>query len=397
MRRRSSIGWTLGFFAAALLPACARAQVQTEVSGYLKDYNLWTQTFLQSENVNSDLGRARLQLDSRDGDWSVHVIYDQEVLSGSLLQSEEVRIFGLNPPKSLLDLDWTTAQGPDYIYRNILYRAYVENVSDPWTVRVGRQRINWGTGKIWQPTDILNPYQPLSIEPDYRWGVDAVYLRRAIGSFDQIELAYAPLDTWSDSSLLARLHQYFDIADLDFSMMGGKTTGGDGATIVGGDLSGTMGKGLGYAEWSYTNNDTAIYWRYLVGYIIQLEDAPFDWLVGSKVITEYYHNGDGAVDPLHYNYAALLSGTDPWPARDAMGVVYSKNLHPLLRMDGTVLWDLNDGELYGILSFTWDATKDFQLTVGGQTVNGSTLNELGFTGRVGYVQGQYFFGSKGGY
>ena len=379
--------------ALALLFAAPLARADLTVSGYLKDFNVWSKTLIDPQDVTENTGRARLQFDWRQSGWGTFVAYDQEYLSGSLLKSKEVQLFGVSPPASFLNMDWTLDQSSGEIWRHRFYRAYVESVSSPWTVRVGRQRINWGTGKIWQPTDVLNPYQPLSLEQDERRGVDSVYMRRAMGTFDQLELVYAPLNGWQDTSLLGRVHQYYDLADLDVSLMGGKTVGGGGNTILGGDFSGSMGRGLGYGEWSYTHG-TTVYWRYLMGFIMEIDEAPFDWMRSAKIITEFYHNGNGATDPLHYDFAAVLSGRDPWPVRNAAGFVVSKNVHPLVKFDATFLWDLDGAQTYLGASFTWDALKDFQITPGVQTVGGGTLSELGLTRNVYYVMGQYFFGSR---
>ena len=37
-------------------------------------------------------------------------------------------------------------------------RAHLKYRADSWSLTVGKQRIAWGTGYIWNPVDIFNPY-----------------------------------------------------------------------------------------------------------------------------------------------------------------------------------------------------------------------------------------------
>ncbi|MFX8565689.1 hypothetical protein ABTL91_18930, partial [Acinetobacter baumannii] len=83
-------------------------------------------------------------------------------------------------------------------------RAWIGVEDEGGALRAGRQRIAWGTGKIWNPTDVVNPYQPTSIERDERRGVDALYAREGLGALGQAELVWAGEDRWVDHQLLAR-------------------------------------------------------------------------------------------------------------------------------------------------------------------------------------------------
>ena len=59
------------------------------------------------------------------------------------------------------------------------------------SIRLGRQRINWGISTIWNPNDLFNTYNFLDFDYEERPGSDAIRLIGNITSFSGLELAYA--------------------------------------------------------------------------------------------------------------------------------------------------------------------------------------------------------------
>src|SRR5207253_1761816 len=102
----------------------------------------------------------------------------------------------------------------------------------------GRQRVAWGTGKFWNPTDVLNPYQPTSVERDERRGVDAAYAKYSLGDLTQAEAAWAPQDRWPEHALLGRLKSNW--RGYDVSAMGGKIASSTNSWMAGGDFAGNF-------------------------------------------------------------------------------------------------------------------------------------------------------------
>lgn len=69
-----------------------------------------------------------------------------------------------------------------------LWATYQKN---KWTVRAGRQRINWGITTVWNPNDIFNTYNFLDFDYEERPGSDAVKAVYNLSDFSNIEVAYA--------------------------------------------------------------------------------------------------------------------------------------------------------------------------------------------------------------
>ncbi|MCH8882458.1 MAG: hypothetical protein IIA41_03050 [SAR324 cluster bacterium] len=68
--------------------------------------------------------------------------------------------------------------------------AYLRVAGGPLEAVVGRQPISWGTGRIWQPTDVFATFGPLALDTEYKPGIDGLLLNAYPFDFASIALAY---------------------------------------------------------------------------------------------------------------------------------------------------------------------------------------------------------------
>ncbi|MBI4346255.1 MAG: hypothetical protein HY553_05340 [Elusimicrobia bacterium] len=373
---------------AVLLAAPAAAGVSA--GGYLKNLYDYTRAPLSERPYWSDLSRARVTLEAKRGPVVAHADYDHELRVGSFLNTPDYRLTGLREPASYFDMEQTISTGNSYLYRHRLYRAWAAVEGEAWTVRFGRQRIAWGSGKIWNPTDVLNPFEPTSLERDERRGVDAVYARRGLGSLGQAEAAWALADRWAATDLLGRARGHLGSADA--AVVGGKVAGSTGSWLAGGDVSADLWEGNAHAEWTYTNPGTRTsYWRVMLGYEYTLSADHARPLRELSILAEYYHNGRGETDPARYQPALLSSGREVALARDYLGLGLQQELHPLVNAELHQVLNLNDDSHFLNASVAWNAVKNVYLTAGLQRFAGSRRSELGRAANRVYAQAQYFF------
>jgi len=380
---------------AAALPAQSRefaaGPVHLDASGYFKE--LWedSHSALDGRPFFLNLDRARLTLDAKASVFKAHVDYDHEVYAGSFFRTTEYKTFGLAGPQTWLDLNQDLSATATSLWRHRLYRGWGGLETERTALRFGRQRIAWGTGKLWNPTDVLNPYQPTAVERDERNGVDAAYLRQGLGELSQAELAYAPQSGWPQSSVLARGRSNWK--DFDFSVMGGKVAGSTASWMAGGDFAGNLWDGSLHGEWSYTDPETQRpYWRGLIGYEYTFSSEPkWRWLKDSQLLAEYYHNGRGTVNPARYDRSILFTGRDVVLAKDYAGFTFSKDLHPLVKLDLVLLANLDDASQLFSPSLQYNPVANLYLTVGWQRFGAARNTELGFPANLTYLQAQYFF------
>lgn len=64
--------------------------------------------------------------------------------------------------------------------------------SGQYRVTLGRQAIDWGTGRFWQPLNLFGSFAPTDLDTDYKAGIDALVGEYYSGYFSSITLAYLP-------------------------------------------------------------------------------------------------------------------------------------------------------------------------------------------------------------
>lgn len=380
------------FLAAFLLAAPALpASAGFEASGYLKNLYRVGRSPSTRASYRGDLTRARASLEADSPLVRAHVDYDHELLSGSILRSYEFSRYGFGDPPAHFDMEQTISSGSDARYRHLLYRGWVEARSHDLSLRFGRQRIAWGTGKLWNPTDFLNPCLPTALEREERPGVDALTLRQGLGTLGQAEAVYTLARNWPGSDLLARLRG--NAFKTDVSLLAGKVASSTSSWAAGGDFAADLFEGSLHGELVYSDiRIRSPFWKALIGYDYEFGAAPrFSWMKSLWVLLEYHCNGQGATAPARYDPAALLGGRQVSLAQDYLGFGLRKELHPLVKAELYAVMNLDDGSKFFMPSVDWNALNDLHLSAGWQRFGGNARSEYGRQPNSFYVQGQYFF------
>jgi hypothetical protein len=372
-----------------LLAAPAAAEVK--VSGYLKNIWQYTASEIGDRPYYLDTARARLTVDAGQSAFKEHVDFDNQVAAGSFFGTPDFKTFGYAPPTPWLTMQRTISTGTANGYGIGAYRAWVGVEDERGVFRAGRQRIAWGTGKIWNPTDVLNPYSPTSVERDERRGVDALYARAGIGTLGQAELVWAGQDRWVDHQLLARGRGSF--GGWDASLLGGKVAGSTASFMVGGDFAGTVLDGTLHGEWAAFHPESRTpYWKAGLGWDYTVDsETGLRWLKDAAFVIEYYHAGNGQTNPARYNFAPVLSGSEVSVAQNYFGSSFSEDLHPLLKLEMFALANADDGSTFFSPSLTWNALNNLYLTAALQRFGGERRTEYGRNPNQTALTVQYYF------
>jgi hypothetical protein len=65
----------------------------------------------------------------------------------------------------------------------------MEYATEKWSVRAGRQRINWGISTMWNPNDVFNTYNFLDFDYEERPACDAAKVQYQLGNMSTMEVA----------------------------------------------------------------------------------------------------------------------------------------------------------------------------------------------------------------
>ena len=156
--------WT-GLALCCIAAASARAE-ELRPSGYYKNLFVASETVAPAgERYTLDLNRLRLELKGNlTESVALDLQYDNEVLLGSYLRTAQFAAQKDAPSGQYWDLESNYAEGGSYYARHLLYRANLTFSRGDTDLRLGRQRIAWGTGRFWSPLDLFNPINSIALE-----------------------------------------------------------------------------------------------------------------------------------------------------------------------------------------------------------------------------------------
>ena len=90
-----------------------------------------------------------------------------------------------------IDLSVNWIDEPRMVFHTNIDRLWIDYHHDKWSLRLGRQRINWGIGTTWNPNDLFNTFNFLDFDYEERPGADAVKLQYLTGVMSHVEFAFS--------------------------------------------------------------------------------------------------------------------------------------------------------------------------------------------------------------
>ena len=202
-------------------------------------------------------------------------------------------------------------------------------------VSVGRQPIDWGSGRFWQPLNVFGAFAPTDLDTDYKPGIDAAVLNWYPSDFSSLTGVYA-LAPHDDASVKdsAALHYRRQVgATSQVALIAGQVIGN---RVFGASLEGDA-RGVG--------------WRIegLRSRLEQTGERVFAWIAGldyqfengALVSIEWYDNGRGARSqaalPRLSTDRLVTHGLQQHLSRNVLGFAAQKDVTPLLRANYTLL------------------------------------------------------------
>jgi hypothetical protein len=359
--------------------------------------------------------RADLRLNSH---WSAAIAYDLELLAGHLDTFESALGDGFRPD-SLFRAEGVIAGNDRVELRHELYRGYLLYEAEHVEATLGRQRIPWGVGRLWNPIDRFNAVGPLAVEGDQSAGVDALDARWLFSGFTYLELVVAPLREPRDGSYALRLHGVW--RDVDYSVMGGIF---EEAPTVGVDLASNLGDAAVRLEAVFASPVREVwklgtpspeapsdYWQLVLSI-----DYLFDVGNGVYTLVEHLYNGNalgfgsGLAGGLLPFFGQTTDCPPPLPtcvtlASDALfggsrvvtraehltGAQTGYDLTPEMRGELLVLFDWTGTSASFIPSVRYTPLDWLELSLGAQLFVGPAQSEFGNADSLVFLIAEAFF------
>jgi len=272
--------------------------------------------------------------------------------------------------------------------------------SGQYRVSLGRQAIDWGTGRFWQPLNLFGSFAPTDLDTDYKAGLDGLVAEYYPGFFSTLTLAYLPTshamsdNRSAEDSLALHYRTLLESGD-ELTLLTGRVLERialGGAWESSFDLGETL-TGIGSRiEAVVYEPDASLYnsqgkteersVQMIAGvdYQTQTDNPLTD---GILITLEYLHSGSGAETPSELEpvrqSALVKQGIQPQLSQQVLGLGLSKTLSPLWQGNYTGLFSPLSGgasqlhQVSGVYSLSDESDLMLSLLSG----FGSEVSEFG--------------------
>ncbi len=364
------------------------AQLNYSFSGYVVDlpvYSINNSELSKFAGIDQNhfLNLTRLRLRPELHLWDnarINLEYEADILYSkqnpfSLLNQTSVN-------RQTINLKWQLLNQNNFNITHYIDRLYLRQGFDRGNIIIGRQRIAWGVGRVWSPTDLFNPINPANFGKIEKDGVDAASLTYSFGNFTDLNIVYNPQNKIVNSNAGFRLRTNF--LQYDFALVGGYF---DKRYIAGGDFAGNFfdagirGEGIISMEKENINN-------YYIKLVLGMDNQFTSKLYG---LIEYQYNGQGELDKLNYDLIGLYEGRIINLSRNYIVVSASYQMTALLTATVSNNSNLNDGSGYLNISGVYSLSDNSSITAGGLISYGNRYTEYWYYPTSYYLEAEMFF------
>ena len=352
-------------------------------SGYLKD--MVTMSFIDDSTLVDNLIHNRLNLKwFPTSSINVYVEARTRVFTGDIVRNLQQNDNPQIPSYSDLidvnddyfDLSWTIVDADKIVIHTMLDRAYLEWMSGDWEIRVGRQRINWGTNLVWNPNDLFNAYSFFDFDYEERPGADALRVKKYTGFASSVEIA-ANFNDDFDEMTIDGLWQ-FNKNNYDIQFIAGKSR----ADIV---------VGTGWAG-NIKNAGIKGEISYFIPYDSEISEEAFLASISGDYSFKnslYLHgsvlyNSNGESDPDNTFFvieSRRLTAKDLSPYTISTFLQGSYTFHPLVNGGLAIIYYPGNSDVFFNPNVTLSLTKNIDLDLIGQLFY-SSINSQALFGRL---------------
>ena len=338
------------------------------------------------ERIFYDYNRLRSDLDIKDssGQISLKAIGDIETyLSESFIDTGAYKLIEDADPDLPINPYLNILQEDSLFARLYLYRLYTEFKADKSSLTLGLQRIPFGVGRLWNPTDTFNPVDALSLEPQERIGVFAANFTRHLTDFSSLQIISNFAEKMEIDKYGLRYKGHHIGMDMGCSFIKNSSFIMAGAELE----SNLFNTGIEVrGEAGFFDNDD-LDKRYVNGVV----GAEYGFANNVTVLAEYFYNGLGDDDKDEYTTDIFINGN--WNfSRHYLGAQITYEMNPLTMFSLSSIFNLLDGSFYNGSAVSYSINDETTLSVGANVYIGSDTAEFGdYYDNLYYVKIESYF------
>jgi hypothetical protein len=356
---------------------------------------LGAQALDHSLEARLDMSVTRNQWDFK-ADYQFIALYSDTLslasgLPGSALPVNSV----ISDSRRWWDLTYSSSDDDKSAIIHRLDRLSVGFTTDNSAWRFGRQAISWGNGMVFTPMDVFNPFDPATVDKEYKTGDDMLYGQHLFNSGHDLQTTLiVRRDLHSgdvereQSSLAFKYHGFLGMNEYDLlaaEHYDDQILGIGGIVSIGGAVL------RGDLTWTDTQRESV--WSVV-------SSLSYSWTWGGKNISgllEYYYNGFGQTDSA-YSGSDLQQNPDLLKrlgrgelftlARNYLAASATVEMTPLFMFIPNVFINLEDPSALAQFVASYSLKQEIQVLAALNLPIGSDGSEYG--GIESPVDGLYF-------
>ena len=161
--------------------------VEHDLSIENTNFTLSKVPYPSEDRVLYNYNRLRLTDKIKEGNWFVNIIVDIDNYYGEdYINSFEYQFLRSIKADTPFEIETNPKNyGKGEVFGRI-HRFNVGYADEKHNVVFGLQKISMGVGRIWTPSDLFNPRNPLALEPDQIYGAYALSYTYALGELSEV-------------------------------------------------------------------------------------------------------------------------------------------------------------------------------------------------------------------
>lgn len=340
---------------------------------------------LGHETRNDLSGDGRLMWEPRKGRWDFALHYEIAATHGGgvALAKTLAAFLPGPPPATMFDLTDTVVDRGRTVATQTIDRLAVGYAASRFVIRVGRQALTWGSGTMFHPMDLVDPFAPDTVDTEYKPGSDMVYAQWLFGDGSDLQAAAVPRPVRvggpasADASTFA-LHYRATYGSFGTTWLLSRDRGDwTGAAALSGPLRG--------AVWNVEIVPTLQPGRrWKTSALANVSRAATVLDRNAVWFAEYYRNGFGtgsrgvAIDALPADLLDRVARGQVFvTSRDYLAGGMRWEVTPLVTVSPSLIANLDDASVYAAAEVNWSVSDNGNVIAGAQVPAGPKRTEYG--------------------
>jgi len=361
------------------------AQKDISVNGYVK--NMQTVWFQDIDNNwttwNTIQNRINLNWYANDN-LRIHSGIRTLLNYGEIIESSNAYADMLKTDDGFVNMTKMWASGKSYTLHTNIDRAFIEYSNGDFQTTIGRQRINWGIGLVWNPNDIFNTFSYFDFDYEERPGSDAINIQYYTNMISSVQLV-SQLD-YNNNLKIAGKYK-FNVSNYDIQLIGGYH---NKEVIFGTGWAGSI-KDAGFrGEISYFSSQKDTINNALIATI----DADYLFKNQLYLHAAFLYNSDGTTNKAGRGSFLLqknLSVRTLTLSKLDFFAQISYPITPLINADFSTIFNPYDYSTYFSPSFNISLQDNLSLLLITQIFCGEQGSEFGDYGAISYLRLKWNF------